>query len=620
MNKTFNKYYNDELEVLLKLGDEFAQKNPKYAFFLEANNKSEDPDVRRLIEAFAFLTGRLRQKLDDELPELTQTLFALLWPNYLRPLPSSSILEFEITTALTGKQTIPRGISVASNEIKNKQGKGATCYFKSCYAVEIYPLAISKLEYKESKSYNKSVLTLEFELQNGLTLDDPTLLISSQRLFLHGEDHKTYKLYLWLCYFLESIEIKPSDGLKNEGFILTKQALKPIGFSDEESIFPYPESAFSGYRLLQEYFSIPEKFLFLDINQLEKLQSFEGATKFTLSFNLKTAFVPSLHLTTKNIRLHCTPIINLFEHYAEPIRLDNKKTDYPVYPQGAREYYEIFEITKVMGKQQGTGKEHSFFKFESFEHSLEFEAFEFRKNKNIQHAYFKNKLVPRVTTTDYDGYRQLQGLDTFISFVNARDNTLSVKNLFTVETISIDLLCSNGGLAESLGIGEICKTPTKISANLAPNTVSFKNITRVSPSIPPPVDTGLHWHLISSLGVNYKALTNIDALKFILSSYDFAAYIDETRESRSRQRIESIKEIKTETVNRLEKRRVLRVNQINLLISETGFGESDCEGQLFLFASVLNEFFSLYSGLNATHELNVNVEGKERRYQWTTIK
>src|SRR5690606_11958779 len=44
-----------------------------------------DPDVERLLEGFAFLTGRLRQKLDDELPELTHSLMHLLWPNYMRP-------------------------------------------------------------------------------------------------------------------------------------------------------------------------------------------------------------------------------------------------------------------------------------------------------------------------------------------------------------------------------------------------------------------------------------------------------------------------------------------------------------------------------------------------------
>ena len=37
--------------------------------------RSGDPDVERLLEGFAFLTGKLREKLDDELPVILMTAF-----------------------------------------------------------------------------------------------------------------------------------------------------------------------------------------------------------------------------------------------------------------------------------------------------------------------------------------------------------------------------------------------------------------------------------------------------------------------------------------------------------------------------------------------------------------
>ncbi|WP_205895569.1 type VI secretion system baseplate subunit TssF, partial [Pseudomonas viridiflava] len=83
---SFNDYYQDELAALRHLGRRFSERNPALAPFL--GQAGLDPDVERLLEGFAFLTGRLRQKLDDELPELTHSLMNLLWPNYLRPLPS----------------------------------------------------------------------------------------------------------------------------------------------------------------------------------------------------------------------------------------------------------------------------------------------------------------------------------------------------------------------------------------------------------------------------------------------------------------------------------------------------------------------------------------------------
>jgi type VI secretion system protein ImpG len=88
----FNKYYQDELTFLREMGKEFSQAWPDLAYMLA--ERGSDPDVERLLEGFAFLAGRIRQKLDDEFPEITHSLWQLLWPHYLRPIPSMSVLEF----------------------------------------------------------------------------------------------------------------------------------------------------------------------------------------------------------------------------------------------------------------------------------------------------------------------------------------------------------------------------------------------------------------------------------------------------------------------------------------------------------------------------------------------
>ena len=76
---TFNHYFQSELSALREQGRRFAEHHPALAPYLAGT--STDPDVERLLEGVAFLTGRLRQKLDDELPELTHSLMHLLWPN-----------------------------------------------------------------------------------------------------------------------------------------------------------------------------------------------------------------------------------------------------------------------------------------------------------------------------------------------------------------------------------------------------------------------------------------------------------------------------------------------------------------------------------------------------------
>lgn len=84
--------FSEELRYLHELGNDFAKDNPQLARLL--GKGASDPDVERLMEAFAFLTAKLRLKLEDDLPELTHPMLQLLWPNYLRPLPSATIIQF----------------------------------------------------------------------------------------------------------------------------------------------------------------------------------------------------------------------------------------------------------------------------------------------------------------------------------------------------------------------------------------------------------------------------------------------------------------------------------------------------------------------------------------------
>src|SRR5262245_65281527 len=90
MREELRTYFERELGYLRQLGGEFAAKYPKIASRLALDaDGSQDPHVERLIEAVAFLTARLRHKLDDELPEVSDTLLGILYPYYLAPIPRS---------------------------------------------------------------------------------------------------------------------------------------------------------------------------------------------------------------------------------------------------------------------------------------------------------------------------------------------------------------------------------------------------------------------------------------------------------------------------------------------------------------------------------------------------
>src|ERR1700689_3825728 len=77
------------------MGAEFAERYPKVASrLLLEPNKCEDPHVERLLQGVSFLAARVHLKIDDDLPEISQSLLEIIYPHYVRPIPSVSVVEF----------------------------------------------------------------------------------------------------------------------------------------------------------------------------------------------------------------------------------------------------------------------------------------------------------------------------------------------------------------------------------------------------------------------------------------------------------------------------------------------------------------------------------------------
>ena len=179
---------------------------------------SADPDVERLLEGVAFLTALLREKLEDEFPEVIHELVHLIWPHYLRPMPSAAIVAFSPRPTLKQTMTIPAGIQVASVPID-----GTSCLFKTCYAVEMHPLSLVEASYTEASGKPPSI-KLRLELM-GPALDD--WQPSSLRFFLSGDFSSATDLYLLLQNHLKQILISATGS--DPILMLTPDHLKPVG-------------------------------------------------------------------------------------------------------------------------------------------------------------------------------------------------------------------------------------------------------------------------------------------------------------------------------------------------------------------------------------------------------
>ncbi|MGH7916730.1 MAG: type VI secretion system baseplate subunit TssF, partial [Candidatus Binataceae bacterium] len=307
-------YYEQELSFIRQMGAEFAAHYPKIAgrLLLEPN-RCEDPHVERLIQAFALLSARIRHKLDDEFPELTDALLEVLYPHYLTPLPSFSIAQFVIDPdqgKLSGGHRIERDTALLSQPVA-----GTPCRFRTCYPVTLWPLEVASARFDAPDRYNPppaaaAVIRLELRCLGGLNFSE--LDLDTLRFFLNGEGPLVYALYELL--FRNACQVRMRGmGEKIPAVVLPPSAIKPVGFGSDEGLLPYTARSFLGYRLLQEYFAYPEKFLFFDLTGLKRAaRAGFGRTVELLIFLDR---LPRLEqpLTPRTFSLGCAPIINLFK-------------------------------------------------------------------------------------------------------------------------------------------------------------------------------------------------------------------------------------------------------------------------------------------------------------------
>jgi type VI secretion system protein ImpG len=577
---SFNKYYKDELTFLTELGREFAEENPQLAPFLA--ERGNDPDVERLLEGFAFLAGRLQQKLDDELPELAHGLITLLWPHYLRPVPSMSVLEFKPHKGLSEIKRIPRGVEVDSDPIE-----GTHCRFRTCYDVDLIPLEIAAVEAKRTAAGGE--VEIQFNLDPRASLED--IGLKRLRFFLHGESYITTNLLVWVFRYLDSISITNRHEPTKIRFRLPANSVSQVGFDPSEALLHYPPNAFPGYRLIQEYFALPEKFHFFDIFNLESVAQLPDQTGFRLTLHFSKPLEENVRLERRHFALNCTPIVNLFDLDGDPIRLDHERTSYRVRPSATPSaHYEIFDVTRVEGFVPGSSQRRVYEPFESFKHS--------EGPPDEKGLYYQRRIRPAVVSS---------GIDTYLAFVDSRTRDA----LPPTETISIELVCSNRKVPEELKVGDIHR-----HTGTSPEFADFRNLTGVTPNTSPPTEAGLQWRLISNLALNHLSLTSPEALKEILVAYDFRAYFDRTAQRQSKQRLLGIEGIREEPADRLVQGLPVRGRRTILRLRESRFGG---EGEMFVFASVLNEFLALYSSINSFSELVVEGIEHGEIYHWPVI-
>ena len=607
-------FYERELIFLRRMGADFARKYPKIATrLLLDEEKIEDPHVERMIEAFAFLTGRIGIKLSDELPEITESFLNVLYPHYLAPIPSMAVAQFSYgspTDKLTAVQVVERGARLNSRPVD-----GTPCRFRSAYDVQLMPIEIvsAGLESPAPKDargiLSDSSIRISMrcygdaelhEMKIGSTGEDPTFI----RFYLDGDPQLVFPLYEILFNHATSVEIRPKEQpfstktiktitnlrlkLPDPVIMPASEGLTQVGFKDEEAMIPFTKRSFAGYRLLSEYFAFPYKFLFFDIHGLDKAIARKFGTLFDIVINLKDIRPPSAPITAETFRMGCTPIINLFSRLSDPIYLSQQKYEYQVIPDVHRQSTtEIYSIDEVVANDPRTNTSRVFSPFYSLRH-----AYGEQMEKSFWYAVRKPSQRP-----DDDG------TEMFMSLVDGNFDP----NVPAVEVLNVKATCSNRDLPARLPFGGKEGDFEVEGASLMSRV---RCLTKPTETLRPPQRRAAQWRLISHLNLNYLSLVNNDdgkpeALQEILHLYNFD---DSTV---TRKQILGISEVRSRRAIRQIGGRV-GAGFVRGLETEIVFDEEQFVGSgMFLFGCILERFLGLYSSLNSFNQVVLRSEQRE---------
>lgn len=583
-------YYESELGYLRRDLREFAERYPRIAGrLLISGEVCEDPHTERMIESFALLNARIAKRLDDDYPEFTEALFEVLYPHYLRPFPSCSIarVDFGGAAKQAGTSIIARG-----TQLNTRPVRGAACTFRTVYPVTVAPLALARAAFSAiidapdavrlpGNASSSISLTVSSTSEQGSIAQ---LALPMLRVFIDGEP--SFCAALRDALFMRGVAAYVEADNSGRWTALPTIPVHPAGFDEEESLIDFPARSHAAYRLLTEYFCFPEKFNFVDID-LQALAAHAPPGARTLTLHLALSGVRSDSnlarmlgtLSTNNVLLGCTPVINLFRQRGEPIRVTHTSASYPVLADARRAFaYEVYAIESLsLIRQTPQG-----------ETLVQFRPFYALKHAQMPDDAGHYYAVRR----DASLADRSPGFETQVSIVDIDFDPGEVET----DTLNIELTCTNRDLPASLSYGQQ-GGDLFLEGGSSVRSIAFLRKPTASHRFAS--GRGAHWRLISHLALNHLSLADggVDAFREMLALYDLP------RSPSSQRQIGGIKAIAQRPTTAWLAGNpftcLVRGVEVRLSIDEESFVGSG----IHAFAQVVERFLALYVHANSFTQL-----------------
>ncbi len=352
MDRNFLAYYEDELAHIRELATEFSALHPTVARNLSLDAvPCPDPYVERLLEGVAFLAARTRLKVDAESSRYVRNLLDELYPDLVCPAPAMTMAVLhpgpQVQTMLDG-HLVQRGTrSVAAY----REGVATRATFTSAQDVMLWPVALDKVEYLQDKgAMNAAGLDRpEAEAAIRLTLSrvGPGSLaeLSLDRLdlwFVGGSRGGA----IFDAVFGHGLAAVARSSKAGGAHLLAGPSL--VGVTDGEGLLPRVRPAFEGYRLMREYFLMPDRFHYLRLDGLNRAlrTCTQGTCEVVVYLNAARPEIADI--AAKDFRLFATPLVNLFEKECNVIEVDGRSAAHVVHADRTRPRdFEIYRLTNV---------------------------------------------------------------------------------------------------------------------------------------------------------------------------------------------------------------------------------------------------------------------------------
>ncbi|PVV18116.1 MAG: type VI secretion system protein ImpG [gamma proteobacterium symbiont of Ctena orbiculata] len=599
MDPRLLKYYNRELQFMREMGGEFAKAYPKIASRLSLDEfECADPYVERLLEGFSFLAARIQLKIDEEFPRFTQHLMERVFPHYLCPTPSMMVVQFQadmLEPSLGDGFLLPR-----HSTLRSRLGKGihTACIYRTAQDVTLWPIEIQSVDYLPTPAAIKlaaigrqesAKAAIRIRLNTTGEIPFNRLDLHRLPLFLTGGETGMRAFEAIAGHTLRIVGRDP----ESENFASTShpRPARIMGFDENEALLPYGPRSFQGYRYLAEYYTLPERFMFLELLDLKPVVSACAGNALDLYILLDESD-PGLEgsLSEVNFLLYCAPCINLFPKRADRIHLTDSDAEYHILPDRTRPMdYEVYEVTEIKGFGSNSEQSQTFYPFYASNDFI---------TSDQPRAYYAIQRIPRLLSSKQqrEGVRSgYIGNEVFVSIVDADEAPFKSD----LRQLSVATLCTNRDLSMHIPLGQ-GESSFTLESSTPVNSIRCIG----APSKPKPSTTkgAISWRLINHLSLNYLSLSGEDQEQSTAALKDFLQLYADTSDPTMRKQVDGVVSIASKPVNRrLPSPGPIafgRGLEVTLTLDEAAFEGSGA----FLFGAMMEQFFRKYTAINSFTE------------------